>query len=316
METAVLHKAKLSQTAKAVVNTLLYYDVFHYPLNVEELVLNSPLAGTTSETVEQALKELKQAGMVHEEQGLWQIEADTARVKRRLEGNARAEQLMTKARKKSRFIGAFPWVRSVSLSGSISKGFVGEDADIDYFIITKPGRLWLARTMLIAYKKIFLLNSYKFFCLNYFIDTQHHLIEERNHFTATELVTLIPTYGKSHFSEFRNANEWAKDYYPNFAVKRMEDVPENKVRGFKKVMEWLFGNKLGDAIDSRCMKITLRFWRKKFSHFDAEEFKVAMKSRSYVSKHHPNHFQSRVLNAYKERIVNFEQQHKLSLSDS
>ena len=85
----------------------------------------------------------------------------------------------------------FPFVRGVFLSGSISKGFMSESDDIDYFIITAPGRLWLTRTLLILFKKIFLFNSFRNFCLNYFIDSENLYIPEHNRYTATEIVFLI-----------------------------------------------------------------------------------------------------------------------------
>ncbi|MEZ5195381.1 MAG: hypothetical protein R2764_02960 [Bacteroidales bacterium] len=86
---------------------------------------------------------------------------------------------MLKAKRFSTFISNFPYVRGISLSGSLSKGYIGDDPDIDYFIITKENRLWLSCTMLIAFKKIFLFNSCKYFCVNYFIDTNNLEIEEK-----------------------------------------------------------------------------------------------------------------------------------------
>jgi hypothetical protein len=39
----------------------------------------------------------------------------------------------------------------------------------------------------------------------------------------------------------------------------------------------------------------VRFWRRKFKHFDAQTFDIALKSRRHVSKHHPFYFQKKVL---------------------
>jgi hypothetical protein len=41
--------------------------------------------------------------------------------------------------------------------------------------------------------------------------------------------------------------------------------------------------------------VTVQFWKRKFSHFDDQTFNVALKSRRYVSKHHPMYFQGKVL---------------------
>ena len=79
-----------------------------------------------------------------------------------------ANEIMPKAIKISRKIAKFPFVESVNLSGSLSKGYYDLEDDIDFFIITKPNRLWIARTLLILYKKVFLLNSKKHFIFEVF----------------------------------------------------------------------------------------------------------------------------------------------------
>ena len=126
------------------------------------------------------------------------------------------ETLCPKLIKVSRKIAKFPYVKGVCLSGALSKGFYDDDGDFDFFIITKPNRLWIARTILVLYKKIFLLNSKKYFCVNYFISTDKLEISEQNLFTATEIATLIPLYGTDTFKEFLEAkNPWAAPYFPN-----------------------------------------------------------------------------------------------------
>ena len=102
---------------------------------------------------------------------------------------------MHKALRNARLIFHFPFTRAIMISGSLSKNYADEASDVDYFIIVKPGRLWIARTLLIIYKRIFLMNSKKYFCVNYFIDEDHLEIEEKNLFTAVELTTLIPIHG-------------------------------------------------------------------------------------------------------------------------
>ena len=79
-------------------------------------------------------------------------------------------------------------------------------------------------------------------------------------------------------------------------------------------MESLLNNRLGDSLDRFFMKNTLRFWKKKFSHFEDEDFNVALKTRTYVSKHHPRNFQRKVMDALAEKTAAFERQHNVSLS--
>jgi hypothetical protein len=91
----------------------------------------------------------------------------------------------------------FPFVRGIGISGSLSKNYADEDADIDFFIITSRNHLWIARTFLHGLKKLsFLVGKQDWYCMNYFIDEEALVIAEKNIFTATEVVTLKPVCGE------------------------------------------------------------------------------------------------------------------------
>lgn len=302
-------KTLLTTEAKALVRSLLYFDIFKYPLQGGEL-----LRYANSRSVSQVhLDELVDRKMVHRQGSYYYVGEENGRIERREKGNALADVRMGKARKVSQFIGKFPFVRAVMLSGSLSKGYMEADSDIDYFIITKPGRLWVARTMLIMYKKIFLANSHEDFCVNYFIDEAHLEIEDQNIFTATETVFLLPTYNYPLYEEFRAANPWADAIYANFGLQNARHCDGPNEARTRRWLEALLGGRLGTAFDTWCMKRTLRRWQNKFPDFDTETFEIALRSRKYVSKHHPQQFQRRVLDALEERIQNFESQHGVTL---
>lgn len=211
---------------------------------------------------------------------------------------------MGKARRMSRFIGRFPFVRGVMLSGSISKGCLAEDGDIDYFVITEPGRLWIARTLLIAFKKLFLFNSRKDFCVNYFVDLDHLTIEDKNLFTATEVLTLMPKFNGEACGRFFAANEWASGLLPNLPAPTVAGLPVGD-GAIKRLLERALRNGIGDEFDEWCMLRTLRHWRGKFAELERPDFDLALRTRKYVSKHHPRNFQQRVLDGYRSRLERF-----------
>lgn len=180
------------------------------------------------------------------------------------------------------------------------------DSDIDFFLVTEPGRLWMARTLLVLFKKVFLINSHKYFCINYFVDTNHLEIEEKNLFTATEIVTLLPMYGREWYESFYHSNNWVHDYFPHFPPRANTEIPRQRRGVFKKTAEWILGSRLFDWLDIRAMHVTVSYWRRKFRHFDDNTFDVALKSRRHVSKHHPLYFQKRVLKQYAQRLERLE----------
>lgn len=218
---------------------------------------------------------------------------------RRKEGNSRAKEFLKIAQKKSKFISKFPYVRGVFISGSLSKNYIDEEGDIDYFIITKPNRLWIARTFLVLYKKVFLFNSRKYFCVNYFIDEDNLEIPEKNLFTATEIVTILPMVGEQLYHKFINENKWVFNFFPNAKINIKENVINKNKKGF---LELILNTKFGDFIDSYFMKLTLKRWQKKFKQFTPEEFNLVLKTNKRTSKHHPSNFQEKVPTNYFKKL--------------
>ena len=295
---------------RAIVHTLLYFELFSYPLTEEEIWQFTH--EDTSETLptevsfegfQEKLYELVERGVVFRFQHFFQTQNHPEWAVRRLEYNRRADAMLPVARRMSRLIAAFPYIRAVFVSGSLSKHCMRPDGDIDFFLITVPGRLWLARTLLVVFKKLFLFNSHKYFCVNYFIDTEHLEIEEKNLFTATEVITLLPMYGQEWYRAFHQHNLWAWRQFPNSRQRPVDDIPTGSSSWIKHALEWLFGGALGDWLDGQAMRVTVRFWKRKFSHFDDRTFNEALKSRRYVSKHHPLYFQEKVLKHLEKRIL-------------
>lgn len=303
----------LTHTQRAVLRTLVYFDIFRHPLREDELLRFLTTACPDARCVKEALGTLLRDGLLVESSGHYALNDAAAAVRERLAGERRAQARFRKAMRMGRFIGSFPFVRGVMLSGSMSKGVLAVDGDIDFFVVTAPGRLWLARTLLIAFKKVCLLNSRRNFCVNYFIDIEHLGIEDRNLFTATEVMTLVPVYGRTTCAAFFTANTWAADHLPNAPSPVTTHLREGAGPGQRSLERMLAGG-MGDELDEWCMLRTKDRWRRKFPEFDAVRFDLALRSRRYVSKHHPRNFQERVLGAFAQGLASFEQRTGIPVS--
>jgi len=256
---------------------------------------------TDQKEVDSEIDLLLKKGIIFNFDGFYIDVNNPDRVERRLKGNEMARNIMPKAIKVSRKIAKFPYVKGVCLSGALSKGYYDDDGDFDFFIITKPNRLWIARTILVLYKKIFLFNSKKYFCVNYFISSDQLEIAEQNLFTATEIATLIPLYGKDTFVDFLAANPWAKPYFPNKPTPKTSSIRETEKTWFSKLIQKVFDGSVGLKLDRYLQKLTIKKWQRKFTHLAQEDFNVAMKSTRHVSKHHPQNYQNKVTTRLKER---------------
>ncbi|RYD92485.1 MAG: nucleotidyltransferase domain-containing protein, partial [Sphingobacteriales bacterium] len=182
-----------------IIAALAYFDLFDYPLTQAEIVQFAP-GRHAAPAVALELRALLAEKLAYHFDGFLLLRNEPALVQRRRNGNAQARVLLQKAVRVARILAAFPFVRGVAVSGSLSKNYADEASDIDLFIITAPNRLWLARTLLHGLKKIsFLAGRERYFCMNYFIDAAGLEIREKNIYTATEVATLIPLQGIAAF---------------------------------------------------------------------------------------------------------------------
>lgn len=286
--------------------TLLYFDLFRYPLKTDEIFRFLRTNGILPADLVEPLNHLVREGYAFHHNGFYSTRAEAELVTRRNAGNLNAQRMAGLANRRGKLIGSFPFVRGVMASGSFSKGYMDKDSDLDFFIITAPGRLWIARMFIAIYKRVVFFNSHKYFCCNYFIASDHLEIEEKNLFTATELATLIPLCGPSCYQQLMCENPWVKEFFPNFQPADARHVPEAGTALFKSLLEWLLGGSLGDRLSRQCRKLTLRRWTRLYARqYPAIDFSIAFKSTASVSKNHPNHFQRRVLERYDESLREF-----------
>jgi len=285
-----------------VLKTILYFDVFSYPLKEEEIVSYALSNKNDSETL-QALNDLKKQGVVKYQDGYYFV-GEPFKIERRKQGNIMAKKRMRSAMFFSRIISWFPYVRSIMLSGSISKGYMGEKDDIDYFIVTQPGRLWLTRTFLTLFKKIFLLNSYRNFCINYFTDADNLAIKERNRFAATEIVFLLPVFNSSFYGKMIDNNHWLKSYYPEFTQKN-EACIEGEI-WLKKWIEKLLNNRLGDKFEDFLFQKSVDFIHKKFAKMDKQSFENSFSLKRNELRYFPEKIQMQISDDYSSKLKKYE----------
>ena len=250
--------------SKSILKTLLYFDIFQYPLTAPEIFHHLTTNHVTTDKVEAELNRLCDQSIIYPVLNFYSVQNNVALGTRRVKGNQMATQSLLLAQKKALLISKFPFVRAVMASGSLSKNYMDESSDLDFFVITKPNRLWIARFLLVLYKKIFLFNSHKYFCINYFVDESHLDIEEKNLFTATELATLIPLYGKEYYPKLISKNDWMNFYLPNHAPRSTEKVLDYHSGWFKRNIEGFINLMWADKLESACMKLLSSRWQQRY----------------------------------------------------
>jgi hypothetical protein len=286
---------------QSILKVMAYFDLFDYPVTKDELLYFLDNQNVSAKALMDSIDELKSHKCIFQHKEFYCLQSNHELAERRITGTNAALLLLPKARKISKFLYQFPYARAICISGSLSKTFALKNDDIDYFIIAKANRLWIARTFMHLLKKLsFLFGRQHWYCMNYFIDEEALEIEEKNIFTAMEMTTLLPVCGNGAVDAFFNANNWANTYYPNYRLKSMNCKPYAKDSLVKRGVELMLNNKMGDWLDTLCMRLTKKRWEKK-----EREKRLNMKGKSmgvvmgkHVAKPNSVFFQTEIVSRY------------------
>ena len=210
----------------AILQTAAYADIFDHPLSAEEC--HRYLLGTsaTREEVSLTLNSLRKDGVLagSSKQQWYPLSGKEKLILTRLERERRANALWPLAKRYGQMIGRLPYVRMVAVTGSLAVNNPDLQADIDYFIVTEPDRLWLTRLLVIGIVRLAAQSGVQL-CPNFFITKNNLEIKNRNLYTAREISQMVPLVGLDVYNQFRQINRWTLDFLPNAA-----DPPTSTVR--------------------------------------------------------------------------------------
>jgi hypothetical protein len=301
----------MAQLSESILKVIAYFDMFNHPVTMEEIhqFLDQSVR---NKDLEPALHQLLDKQLIWRLGRFYSLRNDPQLEHRRLNGNMLAVKRLKLAMRISRVLAWCPYIRGIGISGSLSKNVAHKESDYDFFIITAANRLWIARTFQYFFVKSFSWLGLRYFCcLNYYIDEQALEIEERNIFTATEAITLLPARGRRSFQHFSAANQWVHDFVPNAAFRK---VPGKEISSWplKRCIEWMLNNRIGDRLDTVIMKYFSRRWTTLMSKkivYHTGFVLGSMVVEKHLCKPMPQHFQQNILNRFEQKIAEMKNQH-------
>ena len=209
--------ARPSGLEAGILCTLAYADIFDYPLTPAEA--HRYLIGIPASPgqVADALRTGGWlAGQVRQVGEFWVLRGREHLTGLRRARTAVATRLWPEAVRYARIIAALPFVRMVAVTGGLALDNVEPGDDIDYLVVTAPGRLWVCRALFIGVVRRAARRGVKL-CPNYFLSERALVLDDRNLFTAHELTQMVPLYVLDVYWRMRMSNSWTARFLPNAA---------------------------------------------------------------------------------------------------
>jgi predicted nucleotidyltransferase len=305
-------KTHIKELEANILRVLLYFDIFNHPLKPEELFIFLPQNSLTFSSFTKELNNIVERIETNvKEKDCYYFPGNNFHYSEsRKEKESYSKKHWKVARLMTHLIKRFPFVRAVFITGSLSKNSSSKASDIDFMIVTQKNRLWVARTMLMTFKKLFLFNKYKYFCINYSITEDHLEIEDKNIYTAIEVITSKATYNSVMLKDFINSNLWLKSFMPNYSYEgsslHITDFKTNNRKSyFQRLIELCFPAALTNKLDKYLQTQTHEYWKKKHNDLTDSDREQMFRTKEGVSKVHPGNMQHKILGSYNNKLKEF-----------
>lgn len=312
---------------KAIVKTLVYADLFDFPMKAWEIhkwLINKKVG---LRDVEEGLNRLSTKEKVKSKKGYYFLSGAKKRgskethflgQRRRLVGQRlKKEDVSRWYLKQASFIAALfriiPWVKLVGVSGSVSMENAKKVDDIDFFIITQKNRLWISRILLLLILELSdkrrkrgedLKKVSGKVCINLIVDEDSLGISKKDIYSAHEILQMRVLWQRDGiYQKYLEENEWVFKYLPNWTSARGPAASVSQVRPR--------GTNKPSAVDARDLApsasplallenfakwIQLRYMGK-------PEGKERVENGALFF--HPQDYREKVLKDFKERLADF-----------
>lgn len=284
---------------QAVLKTLLYSDIFNYPLTKDEiwkfLISDKKIDKKTFNIL---IKSKNTNNMVHNKDGFYFIKGKEVIVLKRKKRKLESVEKMGKAKRIIKLLSFIPFIKFIGVSGALSMENSDKRDDIDIFVIAKRQFVWTTRFFIITFLK--LIKEYRArkdrdytgkICLNMIIgeDEMGFNKSRQDLYTAHEITQLLPIFDKDNtYNKFINLNSWVKKYMPNVLI--------NKIYISRKT----------NTAESLLIVFAKFFLLEKILRFIQFEYMKSSITKESVEKNflafHPIDYRTKTLTIYKKKL--------------
>lgn len=220
----VFNNSRFSLSEEAIIKTLLYSDIFDFPMTRHELwnFLISDRKLSRQEFTD-ALANLSL--YITQKDGYFALRDRETIIKKRKKNIPEVQKKFHIARRVVKYLSYIPTIRFIGISGGLSLGDATSDDDIDFFIITRKNTLFMTRLLVLGLLEFLGLRRKRSdaapadkICVNLFLDESRLSwpAKKRDLYTAHEIVQVKSLFEREGtYKRFLESNTWVKNFLPN-----------------------------------------------------------------------------------------------------
>lgn len=306
----------------SILATIVYYDVFDYPLTLMEVFkylinparisrINEGLGEIDMADIADELDKLVGLEIIGEKNGFYFLPDRSDLFDLRIKRRKIADQKWKKFLKYCRWLVLAPYLRGVFAGGSMAINNTEEKSDFDVLIVTHLERLYTCRFFLWTISSLLGVRRKKWekiapdkLCFNHYITDDALFISHESLFNAQSYINLKPALIDAELiDKFYASNLWLSNYAYNFSVQkyfaRRNIEPNRLFLIFAKFAEFLLNSRLGDVVE----KFLRRLQQKKIKE-DPATYQSGGRVVFTESEleFHPQSFEKVVLEKYKSGL--------------
>ncbi len=224
----------MGSSKEPVLKTLLYSDIFDYPLKKSEIWRF--LISGKKENKQEIYKALNAKNpFFGVKDNFYYLKGKENIVEKRKEREKISTEKIKFAQKTLEKFKFIPTVYFIGVSGSLAMKNSDKDDDIDLFVITAKNSVWVTRLIMVTilrimgiYRKREDKNVSNKICLNMLIDETVITFPKTRQdlYTAHEIAQLLPVLNKNNFHEkFISSNFWISKFLPNAFSQKTIFIP-------------------------------------------------------------------------------------------
>ncbi len=259
----------------SILATLVYYDIFDFPLTLLEVnkYLINP-GRFSAENVKSSVFNIKAAeiaieldnivrmGIVGHKNGLYFLAGRDNLYDLRIEREKIAAQKWDKFLKIAKWFQAVPYLRAILASGSLAINNTEHESDFDVLAVAESGRLYTCRIFLCLTASLFGARRTRYersapdkFCFNHYITDGSLNISHESLYNAQNYINLKPIFAENDLVQrFYIENNWLEKYILNFDF---NEVNKGHLLGREgalcivaKILEFILNSKLGNWLEN------------------------------------------------------------------